>query len=412
MKNACILSIGTEIMKGKIENTNTSTISRWLARLGIITKFHISVLDENNDIKKVLDDTKECDMFIITGGLGPTDDDLTREAVSEYLGKKLIFSDEAWIDVQNFFKGRINTIYESNKKQAMLIESGEHIKNKKGTAPGIFVKSADKLFFLLPGPPNENFPMLDAYVYPKLLDNNFLSGKVFSKEIRLFNAGESMIADLFKDLKSDCEIGYYFSQEGYLEIIVVKRGFDEDKIINDVNSFFNIIKKILSDNNIFFTDNIDIGETLLKRLIEKKLSISFAESITGGNAAASIVKIPDASKVLAGSIVAYSNEMKEKILGVKNQTLLNFGAVSSECVKEMAYGLRKITASDICVSISGIAGPTGGTSEKPAGLVYFGFLINDNYFSMKENFFGTRMRNIYRSTNFAFVEILKAIDKI
>ena len=170
-----------------------------------------------------------------------------------------------------------------------------------------------------------------------------------------------------------------------------------------------MLLKLLNENNIFYTENREIGEILLEHLIDKKLTISFAESITGGAVTGNLVKVPDASKVLLGSIVAYSNEMKKKILGVTDSTLNKYGAVSDECIKEMAYGLKKIINSDICISISGIAGPSGGSNDKPVGLLHFGFILNREYFSKKEIFLGNRARIINRCINYAFVELLEKI---
>ncbi|HPO48823.1 MAG TPA: CinA family nicotinamide mononucleotide deamidase-related protein [Spirochaetota bacterium] len=409
MKTASIISIGTEIMRGKIDDTNSTFIARWLKECGIVLKYRLNVADEETDIINAIKNCNESDLIIFTGGLGPTDDDLTREAVSRYLGKKLVLNEESWQKIQAFFKERKFLLAKSNIKQAYCIEGGEHIPNDNGTAPGVFYNDNNQIYALLPGPPSENAVMIKTWLFNKLKQSGFIDGELFAKIFRVYNVGESLIADKFADFKEDIEIGYYFTKDGWVEIHLTK--FISNK--NEISKIQPIIEKtesIFKKNNFFYTENEDLSALVLKKLIEKNKTIAFAESITGGGLSAEFVKNPSASKSLLGGIVAYSNEIKKNLLNVKNETLLSCGAVSEETVTQMCFGLKEKIGADINVSISGIAGPEGGSQEKPVGLVYFGFLFDDELVVKKEIFsYGNRQRIINRSLIFTYCELLKRL---
>ncbi len=411
MKKASIISVGTEIMKGKIDDTNSTYISRWLNKLGILVKWRLNVSDKIDDIVEALNTVKNSDIIILTGGLGPTDDDCTREGVTKFLGKELVFNENAWKMIAVLFKRRNYEIPSSNKKQAMLIQGGEFIKNENGTAPAIFYNEKDKTYILLPGPPNENQKIINNYLFDKFKDNGLIEGEIISNILRVYNVGESELADKLSEIKTNCELGYYFSQNGWVELYISYYSINKEEAILHVNNTFNDIEKILLDNNYFFTLDKDLSLILFELLKEKKLTISFAESITGGNVSGDFVKNPGASEVLLGGIVAYSNKAKIDLLNISQGTLDKFGAVSEECAREMVIGLKEKFNSNISVSITGIAGPTGGNKEKPVGLVYFGFIIADQVFVKKEIFFGKRERIIKRSINYAFIEIYKKMIK-
>ncbi|OHD14807.1 MAG: hypothetical protein A2086_03685 [Spirochaetes bacterium GWD1_27_9] len=408
MKQAAIISIGTEIMRGKIDDTNSTFISRWLKDCGIKLKYRINVEDAIPDILKAIDYTKECDLFIFTGGLGPTDDDITRDALAKYLNKKLIFNDSSWHMIKEFFIKRDIPIAESNKRQAYLPEGGEHIPNENGTAPGVYYYDKKKAYFLIPGPPRENQPMLLNLVTPKLKQIDFIKGEIYTKIFRLYNVGESTIADLFVNFSDEIELGYYFTMGGWVEVHL-SQYIENQSDIAKIEPFIKKAEEIFIKNDIFYTEDKNLSLLVLEKLQKSNLKIGFAESITGGSLAAEIVKNAGASNVFEGSIVSYSNKVKEEVLGVSKENLTKFGAVSEEVVKDMAFGLKKIIDADICISISGIAGPTGGSKNKPIGLVYIGFLIKDEFFAIKETFFGDRSRIITRCINYILVELLRRL---
>lgn len=407
MKIASIISIGSEIMKGWIDDTNSTYISRWLNSLGIKVKWRLNIGDNIDEIVNALEMVKDTDIIILTGGLGPTDDDCTREGLAKFLKKDLIFNKDQWESLKKIFNRFNRIIPKSNKKQAMIIPKGEFIENNAGTAPGIFYKENNKVYILLPGPPPENQPMINNYLLKKFKDNKLIDGEIITQVLRIYNVGESELADSLSGIKTLCELGYYFTQNGWLELHVSMYSDKKDYALNNVEKTLKDIYKILNINKYFYTIDKDISLLLLDMLKEKKLTISFAESITGGSISSEFVKNPGASEVLLGGIVAYSDDVKINLLGASKETLNKYGAVSEETAKEMVLGLKKEFNSDISVSITGIAGPTGSSEKKPIGLVYFGFIIKDKVFVKKEIFFGKRLRIIKKSINYALIEVYK-----
>ena len=409
MKRAAVISVGTEIMKGKMDDTNSTFITRWLYASGIYTEWRLSVEDDINDIVDAITFAIDADIIILTGGLGPTEDDLTRDALADFLNKELVFNEELWKnDVTRFYRvNKIVPIPESNKRQAMCIEGSIPLHNEVGTAPGLYYKDAGKVFVLLPGPPTENQRMIKNYLANMLKEDGLIDGEIVTDIFRIYNTGESAIADLFAPVKSDCNIGYYFTQEGWIEIHTSYYSKDKSVAEEKVKNTVKDLKELLDKNNFFYTENTDLSKIVLELFKSRGLTLSFAESITGGNLSGDFIKNAGASDVLSGSVVAYSNEIKKNVLGVKAETLEKHGAVSEECVSEMVTGLKKVMGTEVAVSISGIAGPTGDTKEKPLGLVYFGFMTGDEVYCKKEVFFGDRARIIRKCINYVFMELVK-----
>jgi nicotinamide-nucleotide amidase len=410
MKTAAIISVGTEIMRGKIDDTNSTFLSRFLMDCGIQVKNRLSTEDEIEDIVSAIRFGEKSDLIILTGGLGPTADDLTREALAKYLGKKLIFQESQWQIILERFTRFKWPVGNANRQQADLIEGGEFIQNKNGTAPGMFYKNDRTLFVLLPGPPMENQPIISDLLRPILLKNGLIEGEIFTKIVRTYNVGESRIADFYKDFKEAIQVGYYFSTQGWVEIHF-SRFFRDKSEIPGILSLCEKGLKILDDHKVLYTEDKDLSRIVLEALIAKNKTVAFAESITGGNLCAELVKHPGASNVLIGGIVSYSNAMKQRMLGVQDATLSAHGAVSEQTVREMAYGLKKQSGADMCVAISGIAGPDGGSLEKPIGLVYIGFLFGDTFVCKREVFTGTRRHIINQCVNFVFAELAAALSK-
>ena len=410
MKTAGIISVGTEIMLGKIDDTNATYLCKWLKDCGIKVDLRLTVEDNIDRIVSAIQQVSSVDLIVLTGGLGPTSDDITREALAKFLNKKLVFQDKKYQQILSLFTKLNRPAPESNRKQAELIEGGEFLTNNFGSAPGMLYEEKGKIFALLPGPPRENQPMVKNYLFPKLKDKDFLQGNLHSKVFRIYNVGESMVADLFVTFNEDVDIGYYFTSGGWCEIHLnkyISNGTSGKADIKKLDVVSEKVEKMLKDADMFFTEDKALSQIVLDTLKEKRLTISFAESITGGNLSGEFVKNAGASTVFLGSVVSYSNEVKRDILGVKQVSLDKHGAVSEEVVREMAFGLKKLIGADISISVSGIAGPDGATEDKPIGLVYFGFLFKDKFYSKKEIFIGERSRIMTRSVNTVFVEILK-----
>ncbi|HOJ63205.1 MAG TPA: CinA family nicotinamide mononucleotide deamidase-related protein [Spirochaetota bacterium] len=406
MFTSSIITIGSEIMGGIIEDTNFTFIAKFLKNMGIKVLKRVSVHDNIDDICGGLKYSYDTDIIFLMGGLGPTGDDITREAFSKFLNKRLVFNENQWQKIVSFFKNRGRIVSESNKKQAEIIEGGYFIENENGTAPGMYYKEKNKIFFLLPGPPKENIPMIQNSIIKILKENNYINGILHSRVFRLYGVGEGEIYDIVKDIDNkDMNVGYYFTSKGWVEIHLTKFFKEEEKI--DFSEIENLYIEKFNTNKIFWTDDYDLSYILYKELEQRGLTISFAESITGGNISGNFVRNPGVSNVFMGSIICYSNESKKKLLKVKEKTLKRDGAVSENTAKEMVIGLKSVFNTDISVAVTGIAGPSGGSDKKPVGLVYFGFIFKDRIFIKKEIFIGDRERIINRAINYVFVEVIK-----
>jgi len=395
-----ILSVGTELLLGDILNTNSQYLNRRLADLGISVYFNTTVGDNPQRLKKALEIAfSRSDMVIATGGLGPTKDDLTKEVSAEFFGKKLILHEESLNRIKEFFEKRGLPLTEGNIKQAYIIEGSKVIPNDWGTAPGIIYENNGKIFILLPGPPREMIPMFETYVVPYLL--TLSSETIQSKVLRVCGLGESFMEERIKDLienQTNPTIAPYAKEgEAILRITAKAKSKEEaEKLIEEVEKE---IRKRLGDF-IYGEGDITLEEVVVKLLIEKGITIAVAESCTGGMISARIVNVPGVSKVFKEGIIAYSNESKIKRLNISEETLKKYGAVSKECALEMARNVALISGADIGLSSTGIAGPEGGTSDKPVGLVYLGLYMNGvkNYKELKLSGDRNRIR-LYTTIN-------------
>jgi nicotinamide-nucleotide amidase len=395
-----ILSVGTELLLGDILNTNSQYLNRRLADLGISVYFNTTVGDNPQRLKKALEIAfSRSDMVIATGGLGPTKDDLTKEVSAEFFGKKLILHEESLNRIKEFFEKRGLPLTEGNIKQAYIIEGSKVIPNDWGTAPGIIYENNGKILILLPGPPREMIPMFETYVVPYLL--TLSSETIQSKVLRICGLGESFMEERIKDLienQTNPTIAPYAKEgEAILRITAKAKSKEEaEKLIEEVEKE---IRKRLGDF-IYGEGDITLEEVVVKLLIEKGITIAVAESCTGGMISARIVNVPGVSKVFKEGIIAYSNESKIKHLNISEETLKKYGAVSKECALEMARNVALISGADIGLSSTGIAGPEGGTSDKPVGLVYLGLYMNgvENYKELKLSGDRNRIR-LYTTIN-------------
>lgn len=408
MFSSSIITIGYEILSGVIQDTNFTFIAKFLKSIGVPLLKKISVKDNIENIIEAIKYASNTDIIFLVGGLGPTDDDVTRDALAKFLNKKLIFNENQWTKIVNFLNNKNKIISESNKKQAFIIEGANFIENDNGTAPGMFYKDNNNFFFLLPGPPRENIPMINNKVFDILKNYNFIKGNFYSKVFKLYDVSESFVFDLVKNIdKKGINVGYYFVPKGWVEIHLTK--FFECEDIDKFKEIEDKYIEIFNSNKIFWTEDYDLSYILYKKLEKEKLTISFAESITGGNLSANFIKTPGVSSVFKGGVVVYSNESKIKILKVRKESIEKYGAVSENVAKEMVLGTKRIFNTDISVSVTGIAGPTGNTDRKPIGLVYFGFILKDKILLKKEYFLGDRDQIINKTVNFVFKELIQLI---
>ncbi|MDD3839267.1 MAG: competence/damage-inducible protein A [Clostridia bacterium] len=389
--NCEIISVGTELLLGQIVNTDSQYISEKLAGLGINVFFHTVVGDNKQRLLQAIKIAYErSDLIITTGGLGPTMDDLTKETVFEFLGLESVIHPISLEKIKNYFKSINRKMTQSNIKQAMFPEQAIILENDNGTAPGAIIKHKHKTFVILPGPPQELQPMFEKKVIPQLFNKDDLSIK--SRVLKIFGIGESSVEEKIKDLlvsQTNPTIAPLAkSSEVTLRITARCKPEEHKALIDPVEKE---IRRRLG-SAVYGTNEQTLQSVAVSNLIEKNLTLVTAESCTGGMLASMITEIPGASNIYHGGLITYSNEFKNKILGVKRDTLNKFGAVSKECAVEMAEGAKKIHDADIAVSITGIAGPGGATINKPVGLVYIGLSTKQGTIYKKFNFTGNRQR--------------------
>lgn len=388
-----IICVGTELLLGNIVNTNAAFLSEKLAYLGINCYFQTVVGDNRDRLLSVINTAlSRADILIFSGGLGPTEDDLTKETVAEALGKKLIRDKWAEQEIADYFalRGRIPT--DNNWKQADVIEGCEILYNKNGTAPGIFVSEGEKTVILLPGPPLELKSMFTDSVMPKLQQK---CGQVFySQTVKIVGPGESSVETQILDMLNTQEnptIAPY-AKTGEVHLRVTARAKDEKEAREKTAPVVEELYRRFG-NAVYTTDADETLEmALTKLLIKKKYTMTTAESCTGGMIAARMVNAPGVSAVLKSGFITYANEVKEELLGVSHDTLEKFGAVSRETAEEMAEGAVKAAHTDAAVAVTGIAGPDGGTKEKPVGLVYIGVNVRGNVEVREYHFSGSRQK--------------------
>lgn len=366
--NCELISVGTEILLGDILNTNAQYLSKELASLGIGVTHQCTVGDNRERLLSAIDLAfSRCEMIIFTGGLGPTPDDLTKEVCSEYFGKDLYMDEEIAEDIRKYFKDRNRTMPESNLKQALVPEGAKLLHNTCGTAPGFIMEKDGKTMIILPGPPNEMTAMFRKSVRP------FLSEKsdciIKSHTVRTFGIGESDMSERVRDLlfmENPTVAPYAKSGEALLRVTAKAESEEKaDELMKDVISE---IESRLGDY-IYGIDVSSTEEALSKILKEKKMTVSFAESCTGGLCGKRMTDLSGASQIFHCGVISYSNEIKEKVLSVKKEHLTKYGAVSAVVAAEMAEGVRNLSSSSIGVSVTGEAGPTSGDG-KPVGLIY------------------------------------------
>lgn len=402
-----ILCIGTELLLGDIVNTNAQYLSRRLADLGI-SVYHQSVVGDNVErLKKELEEAfARADLVITTGGLGPTPDDLTKETGADYFSKKMVLDQESLNKLNSYFiKNGKGELKGNNIKQAYFPEGSLILPNNHGTAPGCVIEENNKILIVLPGPPREMKPMFEDSVVPFL--KKYSKGILKSKVLRICGIGEGIMAEKISDIINDSinpTVAPY-AKEWEVTLRITSKADTEEEASKLIEPVEREIRKRLGEN-IYGEDETSLEEVIAEILLSKNLTISTAESCTGGLIASRLVDYPGVSSVFLEGAVTYSNEAKINRLKVKKETLENFGAVSEETAREMAEGIAKTAGTDIGLSTTGIAGPGGGTPEKPVGLVYVGLSINGNVQVKKLELSGNR-EMIRRRTTIAALDWLR-----
>lgn len=405
---AAVITVGTELLIGSILNTNSKYVSQKLTDLGVDVTKQITVDDDMNDILDELAFTsKKCDLIILTGGLGPTNDDITRESLAKFLGKNIYLDEKEKFLLEQRYRNNSQAMPENNYKQVCLIEGSNKLKNNWGAALGEWIVQNDVTYIVMPGPPGEFEPMVDTYL-PKIVKSE---GNIIIKSLDVIGLGEARVERMIRSLniENDNVSINTFAHQGYTEIKIIGKSNDFGFVTKNIEVVEETLYSEFRDH-IYSDKNLEISNVLVEKLTQNNLTIAFAESITGGKLASSITDVAGSSKVISSSYVTYSNDSKHMNLKVNNETLEKFGAVSRQTAYEMAKGLKDKTGANICVSTTGEAGPI--PSEKEVGTVYSCIYFNDNKYFTKEYFFsGNREKIRNRTVNSVLSQILFLVNR-
>ena len=397
-----LISVGTELLMGNIVNTNAAYLARRCADLGAVCYFHEVVGDNPARLKETVKMAlSRADAVLLTGGLGPTQDDLTKQTMADIFGRKLYRDEVTCEALKAYFAKRGIACTENNFRQADIPEGAEILPNNNGTAPGIHIFDESKHVFLMPGPPNEMKPMFEESVAPKL---SMLSGEViYSEMVKVCgipeSTAETMIADILEQ-QSNPTIAPY-AKLGEVHFRVSAKAADKESAIALTEPVVEELKKRFGAAVYTTCEHEELEDAVTALCKEHGYQITTAESCTGGLISARLVNVSGASACLGRSFVTYANEAKIEELGVSEETLKHFGAVSEETAREMVLGAQKHGRAEVAVAVTGIAGPTGGTAEKPVGLVYVACAVKERVWVRRYWFGGDRAKNRENTTTVA-----------
>ncbi|MEP2023291.1 MAG: competence/damage-inducible protein A [Reichenbachiella sp.] len=408
-----VLTIGDEILYGQILDTNSKWISRELDDIGIKVRRKTSIGDKKSEITNALDESlNRSDIILITGGLGPTKDDITKKTLAEYFNMELELNPSALEDVEDIFRRFGKELTEINRQQAYLPEGSRKIKNERGTAPGMWFEKGKKVVVSMPGVPFEMEAMMSKTILPRL-KKEFPLPTIVHKVIKTIGIGESWLAEEISDWEDNLpdHLGLaYLPGKGQVRLRLTGVGENREELEaemdNQIEEVLPLIKKY-----VFGFGDIQIEDAVGEMLKSRELKIATAESCTGGFLAHRLTAVPGSSEYYWGSVISYHNDIKKETLKVSEKTLETYGAVSEETATEMAKGIRKKFKTDIGISTTGIAGPDGGTEEKPVGTVWMAISFGNNVFTRKIQLPGTRILNIEYTAIYALNFLRQTLDK-
>ncbi len=402
-----IITIGDELLIGQVTDTNSTWMGRELNKVGIEVIRVVSVRDRADEITEAVDDAmNRADIVLMTGGLGPTKDDITKQTLCAYFDTELVFSEEVFENIKRVLASKI-PMNALNKSQAMVPKDCLVINNRVGSASVSWFEKNGKVLVSMPGVPQEMITVMSEEVIPRLR-KKFDTDVIIHKTFTVKNYPESVLAEKLESweetLPESIKLAY-LPKPGIIRLRLTGRGKDKEEVQSRISVEGCKLKSILGDA-VFDEEDTPLEILIGNLLREKNLTVSTAESCTGGSIAAKLTSVPGSSDYFKGGIVAYSNEIKESLLGVSSETLKKQGAVSEETVIEMVKGAMKALKTDCAVSTSGIAGPGGGTKEKPVGTVWIAAAYKNEIRTMKQDTDRGREMNIERAGNNAFLLLL------
>jgi nicotinamide-nucleotide amidase len=408
-----IITIGDELLIGQVVDTNSAWMAEQLNLLGINVHQITSISDNREHIlTTLLEASKRADVLLITGGLGPTNDDITKETLCEYFDSPLVFNKEAYQQIEQLFSQRGFPVTALNDMQAMLPECCTPLPNSGGTAPGMWFEKDNTIYISMPGVPFEMKSIMTREVLPRLA--SFSHETIVHKTILTQGVGESFLAATISEwenkLSENIKLAY-LPQPGLVRLRLTASGKNSEKLKTELELVTSELVRLIPEHIFGYNDDT-LEELIGKQLRANNLTLATAESCTGGYIAHLITGVSGSSDYFKGSIVAYSNEIKEKILGVRQETLITYGAVSEATVKEMAEGARKMLGTDCAIAVSGIAGPLGGTDEKPVGTTWIAISSPAGLVAEKFLLGEHRGRNIRKAAITALNMLRKELNKI
>lgn len=402
-----IIAVGTEILLGNIVNTNAAYLAEKCAGLGLSCYYQDVVGDNAERLAETIRlALTRADILLLSGGLGPTQDDLTKETAARVMGKALYLHEPSKKAIQQFFADRNLEITENNWKQAMVPEGCIVVDNPDATAPGIIMAENGKHVILMPGPPGELIPMFERSIMPYLA--NLASGVIYSQTVKICGVGESKAESMVEDLinaQSNPTIATY-ARTGEVHLRVTATAPDEKEAKKLVKPVVKELKGRFS-NHVYTTDNdVTLEKSVVDLLLANKLTACTVESCTGGMLSARLINVPGVSEVFKSGYVTYSNKSKRRLLGIKKNILVKHGAVSEQIAREMAKTAATLARTDVCVSTTGVAGPDGGSPEKPVGLVYIACNVCGRI-TVKECHFRGNREKVRESTVSAALSLMR-----
>lgn len=406
-----IINIGDELLIGQVINTNASWMGSLLSENGFEVLRNLAVADEELAIERAIDEAiRFADIVLISGGLGPTKDDITKKVLAKYFDSEMYFNEEAYLHIQQLFKSRGFVVSEVNRQQAFLPEKALKIPNRNGTASGMWFEKEGSVVISMPGVPFEMKTMMEMEVLPLLIDK-YNPDKYFQKTIMTTGLGESFLASLIEEVEDHLppEIKLaYLPRPGLVRLRLSSRGGDVQVIRDSIQAKVDQIVGILGENVVFGFDDLSLEESLAQLLVQHQKTVSTAESCTGGHIAQLITSMSGSSQYFHGSVVSYSNEAKNEMLGVDKEDIEKDGAVSEKVVRQMAQGAQSKFHTDYSIATSGIAGPGGGSDDKPVGYTWIAVSGPNETISKLYQFGEHRGRNIAR-TSLTALNILRVM---
>lgn len=415
-----LLTIGDEILIGQITNTNSVWMAQELNKIGINVVRMTSVSDNQSEIIDALDDAgKRADIVLITGGLGPTKDDVTKDTFCKYFETELILNQDVLKDVTDFFAKRNKAVTETNRKQAEVPKTCRVIRNHNGTAPGMWMEKNNTIYISMPGVPYEMKEMMQNEILPDF-KNRFSLPFIFHKTILTQGIGESMLSDLISDWEDNLKLNdislAYLPSPGMVRLRLSSKGSDSQKlqetIEHEIEKVKLLIEKFIYGYEEYGKEQPKLEEIIGSILKEKNIKLALAESCTGGYISHLITSVAGSSEYYNGGVIPYHNEYKHNLLNVDYSIFENHGAVSEECVRSMIKGIKEKFNANAAIAVSGIAGPSGATPDKPVGTTWIAVSYNNDIISKKYIFGDNRQRNIHMTAVTALNMLRKLILNI